>query len=400
VTPSSRKTRSLVVVATRERTAGRAVLELADPDSPSTRLTLWPGLAPPEAPLHPMLAPRITVGRLNGEPVWLEARPRGVPLNRLAGILNPHQVALVLQDCCEALSALHEAGRVHGDLNSKRVVVAEGGWTTLVGVGLRSGFLEEDLSALMQLGRTLTMEQGVIPFAWTVPKDAEELRVFLQSWMEGADEDELRHELAALASAEVAPVPHDPTVVEIVSDSRQAPGAVDEVLPELGPDRELTGSWDSTAGEVTCEAPEGTLPLPGETTQSLGTRRTSQANRMQVLARILAPPEVAPNPARFQGKEGLPCEGIRALVLQGRLDPLCYAEGLTQQPPLPRTMTDSGDITVTRVLRPARTLDEKTEAIAQPPRRRRPLLASSAVLGSFVVGALVGSLLLHHCQGG
>ena len=367
MTPTSAKTRSLVVVATRERTAGRAVLELADPDSPSGRLTLWPGLAPPEAPLHPMLAPRITVGHLNGEPVWLEARPRGVPLNRLAGILNPHQVALVLQDCCEALSALHEAGQVHGDLNSKRVVVAEGGWTTLVGVGLKGGFLEEDLSALMQLGRTLTLEQGVIPFAWTVPKDAETLRIFLQTWMEEADEDELRGELAALASAEVAPVPHDPTVVEIVSEARQRPGTVDEVLPELGPDRELTGSWDSTAGEVTREAPEGTLPLPGETTQSLGTRRASQANRMQVLARILAPPEVAPNPSRFQGKEGLPCEGIRALLLQGRLDPLCYAEGLPQHPALPHTMTDSGDITVTRVLRRAQTLDGDRQAPVAPP---------------------------------
>lgn len=416
--------RTLVVVATRERTRGRAVLELAEPDAPHTRFTLWPGLPPPEVPLHPSLAPRILTGRLQGDAIWLEARPWGVPLNRLGPQLEPAQVALVLRDCCEGLQALHEAGRVHGDIKSKRVVVDVGGYATLVGVGQRPGHPEEDLAALIRLGRSLTRERGSLPLPEVAPADPGTLIALLDARLEGADEDALRAAVAALCAREAAAIPEEPTVVRIeVEPEERTQGRMDELAVALGPESEHTGSQPSWSGanaagdDVTREAPaEDTRELAGEPTAddlegtgALPAIGDPGALRVQVLARVLAPLRNPARPARFQPSEGRPCEAVRARLAAGPPDPLPFPGEAPEQL---RIEAEPGgpsrDVSIIRIYRdrateirtaPGAPVPQPQPPTPRPPPARSPaprlLLALGVLLVVFTVGILVGFALLY-----
>jgi hypothetical protein len=413
--------RALVVVATRERTHGRAVLELAAPEAPDTRYTLWYGLPPPDVPLHPSLAPRILTGRLQGEAVWLEARPWGAPLNRLGPVLEPAQVALVLRDCCEGLQALHEVGRVHGDVKSKRVVVGLGGYATLVGVGQRSGHPEEDLAALIRLGRSLTRERGLLRLPEVAPRDPSVLAGLLDARLEGEDEGALRTSISAHSAREAALIPEEPTVVriEVETEERQR-GRMDELAVVLGPESERTGSqpsWSGPAEEVTREAPvEDTHELVGESTAddiegtgALPAVGDPGALRVQVLARILAPLRHPARPTRFQPSEGRPCEAVRARLAAGPPDPLPLPGEAPEQirvegkpPALAR------DVSITRVFRDRGTEIRTAPGAAPPPPaasspapRAAPshvrgiFLALAVLIAVFAFGMLFGSALLY-----
>ncbi len=393
------------MVATRERTRGRAVLELADPDQPDQRFTLWPGLPPPEGPLHPSLAPRILSGRVQGEPIWLEGRPRGAPLNRLGALLTPFHVALVLLDCCDGLVALHEAERVHGNVKSKRVVLGEGGYATLVGVSQRQAHPEEDLAALIRLGRTLAGTNSGLLLPEVAPASTEALRDLLAEHLEGHDEEELRDELAVIAAGEVSSIPQEPTELRIlVEHFRGTRGRMDELSPPLGPETESTGSqisWSGSAGsagEVTREAPHEPTQAVNEGTGALPTHGDHLGRRTQLLARILAPLDHAASPARFHGNEGHPADGVRALLLEGLPDPLPFAGAI---PGRMRAFSDrplpARDVSVTQVFRDRGTLVE-VEPTAPPSatrRWRRPLLGLAALLCAFAVGIVVGFVLLY-----
>ncbi len=391
-----------MVVATRERTRGRAVLELADPDDPSTRFTLWPGLPPPEGPLHPSLAPRILSGRAQGEPIWLEARPPGVPLNRIAQLLEPMHVALVLVDCCEGLAALHDAGRVHGDIKSKRVVLGEGGYTTLVGVGQRQAHPEEDLAALIRLGRTLCGEQPGLHLPEVAPASAEVLHEMLEQQLDDHDQDVLRDELAVICARERATIPEEPTMLQVAVEHTQGTrGRVDELLPILGPETERTGSqisWSSSAGEVTRESSAEHTQADIEGTGSIHLQAERQGRRTQLLARILAPLEQASTTARMPGDALRPSQAVKALVLAGPLDPLAFAGELPASvPPVASGGVMPRDVSVTQVFQERNTQVERPAP--EPPARRASwfprVLGLMLMLVAFVVGMVVGSALLY-----
>ncbi len=390
------------MVATRERTRGRAVLELADPDDPSTRFTLWPGLPPPEGPLHPSLAPRVFSGRAQGESVWLEARPPGAPLNHIAPLLTPMQVAMVLQDCCEGLTALHDAGRVHGDIKSKRVVLGEGGYATLVGVGQRQAHPEEDLAALIRMGRTLCGDQPGLLLPEVAPADADVLRELLEQQLEDCDQDALRDELAVLCVRERATIPEEPTMLQVVVEHTQgARGRVDELLPILGPETERTGgqiSWSGSVGEVTRESSREPTQADIEGTGSLHLQSDHQSRRTQLLARILAPMDQQGGTAGLPGELEQPSAAVQALVLAGPLDPLPFAGELPGE--LPVTVSHGAmprDVSVTQVFR---SRDTQVDVEPPPPAPRRRGWGSRIagllfMLVAFLVGMVVGSALLY-----
>ncbi len=402
------------MVATRERTRGRAVLELADPNDPSTRFTLWPGLPPPEGPLHPSLAPRILSGRAQGEPIWLEARPPGTPLNHIAPLLRPMHVAMVLQDCCEGLAALHDAGRVHGDIKSKRVVLGEGGYATLVGVGQRQAHPEEDLAALIRLGRTLCGGQEGLNLPDVAPAGAEVLGELLSRQLEDHDQDALRDELAAICLREHATIPEEPTMLQVVVEHIQGDrGRVDELLPILGPETERTGSqisWGAggSGGEVTRESSFEATHADIEGTGSIFGHADHQGRRTQLLARILAPVDRGGSTARLPGDLDTPCAAVKALVLAGPIDPLPFSVELFDERTRAALPNAARDISVTQSFRGRDTWVGHDPAAPAPP--EAPLEATAAprvlrwgaralwfvLIGvAFVVGAVVGSALLY-----
>lgn len=393
-----------MVVATRERTRGRPVLELADPDDDNERFTLWPGLPPPEGPLHPSLAPRILSGRAQGEPVWLEARPRGAPLNSIAAQLEPGQVALILLDCCEGLVALHDAGRVHGDIKSKRVVLDEGGYATLVGVGQRQAHPEEDLAALIRMGRTVIGAEPGLLLPEVAPASAGSLCQILEEQLVGHDEDRLRAALAAHSARGLAPIPEEPTLLQVVVEHTQgARGRVDELLPILGPETERTGShisWSSSAGEVTRESTVEATQAASEGTGELPSFADQLGRRTQIFARILAPMPQA-TAGRFEAREGQPSRAIRALLLAGPLDPLALdSEVQGDLLPIAARSGLARDVSVTQIFRGRDTQVERSEppppapAAPRGPRWRRVLLSIFLLL-AFSIGMIVGSALLY-----
>lgn len=390
-----------MVVATRERSHGRAVLELADPDDPSTRFTLWPGLPPPEGPLHPSLAPRILSGRTQGEPVWLEARPPGAPLNHVAALLEPPQVALVLLDCCEGLAALHDSGRVHGDVKSKRVVLGEGGYATLVGVGQRRAHPEEDLAALIRLGRTLCGERAGLRLPEVAPASADALREQLEEQLEELDQDSLRDDLAAICARERATIPEEPTMLQVVVEHIQGTrGRVDELLPILGPETERTGSqisWSSSVGEVTRESSAEHTHADSEGTGSLHVQADHLGRRTQVFARILAPLDQLGSTARLPGSADEPCAAVRKLVLEGPMDPLAFAGALPGSlPPIAVRGGVPRDVSVTQVFRARDTQVGEAPVPAPSKRSWGPGVFLLVLLAAaFVVGMVAGSALLY-----
>jgi hypothetical protein len=395
---SRQRTRTLAVVATRERTRGRAVLELASPEDPTQRFTLWPGLPPPEGPLHPSLAPRILSGRVQGEPVWLEARPTGAPLNRVAAQLGTALLALVMRDCCEGLAALHEAGRVHGDVKSKRVVLDEGGYATLVGVGQRQAHPEEDLAALIRLGRTVSGEISGLCLPEVVPADADALLAILEEPLGGQDETQLRDALASLSSAELSPIPEEPTMLQVVVEHTQgARGRMDELNPVLGPEAERTGShisWSSSTGEVTRESTVEATHAVSEGTGALPALGDALSRRTQVFSRLLAPMGPSAPAARLEERRGRPCQAIRALVMDSPLDPLTLEPALSGGlAPLIARGVAARDISVTQVFRGRDT--QVDQPVLAPRMSKGRMVLVVFLLLAFTVGMIVGSTLLY-----
>jgi hypothetical protein len=333
--------------------------------------------------------------------VWLEARPPGAPLNHIAALLEPAHVALVLLDCCEGLVALHDAGRVHGDVKSKRVVLGEGGYTTLVGVGQRHAHPEEDLAALIRLGRTLCGERGGLRLPEVAPASAGALQEQLEEQLEELDQDTLRDDLAAICDRERATIPEEPTMLQVVVEHIQGTrGRVDELLPILGPETERTGSqisWSSSVGEVTRESSAEHTQGDIEGTGSLHIRSDHLGRRTQVFARILAPLDQLASTARLPSTADEPCAAVRKLVLEGPMDPLAFAGAMPGSlPPAAVRGSIPRDVSVTQVFRARNT--QVGEAPAPTPRKRSwgpGVFLLVLLAAAFAVGMVAGSALLY-----
>jgi hypothetical protein len=310
-------------------------------------------------------------------------------------------------------------------VKSKRVVVGFGGYATLVGVGLRPGHPEEDLAALIRLGRSLTRERGSLPLPEVAPTDPAALADLLDTRLEDEDEGALRAAISAHCAREAAPIPEEPTVVhiEVEAEERQR-GRMDELAVALGPESELTGSqpsWSGQPDEVTREAPaEDTHEIAGEPTAddlegtgALPAMGDPGALRVQVLARILAPLRHSARPARFQPSNGRPCEAVRARLTAGPPDPLPLPGEAPEQIRIEAGAAGpSRDVSIIRVYRdrgteirtapgastppPPDTLPTPTPRSSPAPGRIvRILLALAVLIVVFAVGMVFGSALLY-----
>jgi serine/threonine-protein kinase len=80
--------------------------------------------------------------------LWMEfvkGRTLG-SLLRANGPFSPREAALVGLDLCRALSAVHEAGLVHGDVKAHNVMRADGGRTVLMDFGTGKDLTRDDLT--------------------------------------------------------------------------------------------------------------------------------------------------------------------------------------------------------------------------------------------------------------
>jgi hypothetical protein len=317
------KSRAFLVIGAVDRSGGKPVLELADPDRISERFTLWPGLPPTDFAFHPSLASPLFTGLLDGDPVWVESRIPGLTLAQIAPDLTPDRLILILMDVCDILRTLHESGLVHGDLRASNIVVGMDGWVLLTGASLGAGHPEDDLSALIRLGRLAGGAASPVNLPDTVPSDASSLLTDLARQLGLAEPDDLRRGLGAFVRTRLPIlVPQAlPSLKVLVSDILEGPGAMDEIGLDLGLDADLTGTgeWSGASGEITREA---TL---GETTEGAVGRADANAHRVQILAGLLAPPAQAPSASRFDAAEGRTVQAIADRIAHEPLDPVSLA---------------------------------------------------------------------------
>lgn len=274
---------------------------------------LWMGLPPPRSPAHRGLALRLDTGLYDGQPAWLEHCPDGPSIAQLSEHLDPAQWAMLFQDLAEALDALHRGDLHHGALDLHHARVDPTGQARLLGVGVQGGDADSDIWALI----------GLLTEHW--PESAPPLPSLGD---DAQDVGEAMEEILAL---------HYPAASRAslsALSTRMRPGSGVEVLPwqsagfdevgmELGEERGHGGLLDfwstgrSRSGAFT-GAVEGTLPeadlheVPG---------------RGAILARLLAPPQVTPDPERFAAIEGQPLQALKALLAEEPLDPVPVCEG-------------------------------------------------------------------------
>lgn len=283
--------------------------------APGERATLWPG-SPPLAPvLHAAVAKQLGAGRILQEPSWLESRPVGARLDRVPE-LSPAQAAHVLLDVARGLRALHQAGRVHGGLSASAVVVDHSGQAVLIGVGRTPAIPDHDITAFRSLMGAIWPAQGPPP----PDPGPEPARVQCEALVGWLEEEASAFDAATLG---VLAKRHTLEHVESTLDWQEA-GFMDEVGLDWGTDggRGVLDRWATRSGSLPgaiTGAMEGTQP---------GTGEDLSMERIALLARLLSPPDQAPDPARFEAIEGTPLQALKALIAEEPLDPVPMEAGV------------------------------------------------------------------------
>jgi hypothetical protein len=288
------------------------------------RATLWVGEAP-SIPVHPNLSWALAKGQLRGERAWLEHRPEGARLDELSGLTGA-ETAMLLLDVAEGLAELHREGLSHGAVDAHHIVVGPGGRATLIGPrgGDRTEAREDDAGALRRLMAELW------PATAPPPPDpglepASVLAEALAGWLAFEFPDHSPFSLGSRSRAAMPP-PEPSTPLPFREDER-----FDEVGLGLGEDltsRGLLDRWAtgrSLSGAIT-GAIEWTRPQGGD---------SEDLPDVQLLARLMAPPDHPPDPARFSQVQGQPCQPIKALMADEPLDPLPLPSGVPLSAPLP-----------------------------------------------------------------
>ena len=311
--------RPFIIIGEVDRVGGRPVLELAAPHDLVLRRTLWPGLPPPAVPSHPGLLPIVLAGRLDSQPVWLEARPLGCTLKAL-GELSEEETFIVLDDLIAALRTLHDRSQSHGSVRPSRVLITTEGQAIFLGTGSHSGQVHDDIADLVRLGRALDSESLDLPE--TVPSSLEAIAERIRALRQHINVSEVRAALGKRANGRISTVPKDAPELGIAVVDGSAVQPVDEVGIDLGfgDNRyEPSSSWSGTASEVTGEA-------TGELTASCFPGSGKTRSRAQTIARVLASPSFPIDPGRFTTHEGRRCTSISALLAEEAPDPLPIGE--------------------------------------------------------------------------
>ena len=289
------------------------------------RATLWMGEAP-TLPEHPNLSWKLASGQLRGERAWLEHRPEGARLDELNG-LNGAEIAMLLLDVAEALATLHAGGLSHGAVDAAHVVVDLAGRGTLIGPrgGDRTEAREDDAAALRRL-----MAELWPPTAPPPPdpgaEPAEVIAEALAGWLAFEFPNHSPFALGSRSRAAQPPLEQGATL-PFLEDER-----FDEVGLDLGEELHSRGLLDRWA---TSRSLSGAITGAIEWTKPQG-EDTGEVPDVQLLARLMAPPQHPPDPLRFAEVEGQPCQPIKALMADEPLDPVPLPSGVPLSAPLPQ----------------------------------------------------------------
>lgn len=287
----------------------------------AARYTLWPGEPCQGVPEHPSLAWPVDSSRMDGEPAWLESRPAGPLLAELSGLSVP-EVGMVMLDVAEGLAELHAHELTHGCVDERHIVVTEGGRAVLIGVGVEPGDKERDAAALR------TLMERLWPPPTTPPDPGEEPATVIAETLAGwLDYEYPDHSTLALGTRARQAAPRLPERPERVVWRNAVPEPLDW-LDEVSvvTNRRDLDRWNTTSSHISGAITgglEGTQPILGFIDEEPG--------RMALLARLMSPPEVPPDPDRFQDVEGEPCQAIKALLAEEALDPLPVPEGVLRR---------------------------------------------------------------------
>jgi hypothetical protein len=279
------------------------VLLAAPGQSPEERVALWSGV-PPRVPADDRLAPVVLVGEIDGRPMYAEKLPRGPLLSELEvpEALRSYVLAEVLQ----AVHALHQGGTAHGGVGASAVVLGEDGRVVLAGAGRQGGRETLDLFAALTL----------FPSMSDVTLHDAEVAGLIEE-MRARAHEHAQEELALFVLRQAL----EPVVVaQAVLLVGANEDAVDEIVPDLGPERtDSHGILDRWAVTTT---------TGGDVTEEVSA--TSPGLAVTLWNRLLAPPEHPPPPDRFAQVEGKPSRAIIGLLTEQHPEilPLPVAAGI------------------------------------------------------------------------
>ena len=299
------------------------VLDASPVDEPALRVVIWPGPRPTgDLPSHGSLGRRDVQGWIAGDLSWVEQRPFGPLLADITRPLALREATWVLARLAEALSALHAADLVHGEVADHRVALGETGRVVLLGAGVSPGTPEGDLAQLRQLVEVIASDM-VAAEADTLRElargDAERVAATAGRWL--SERGARPPELVGVADPFALALPADARQVElevVTPAPSEGTGAVDEVEYDLGPDEAARGLLEPYRSPEHTEdtgSVERTSVLEDE--EDGGVRQ-----RVALLARLAAGMDRGADPDRFAPHEGTPCAEIKALLAEEPLDPL------------------------------------------------------------------------------
>lgn len=277
-----------------EQSADFGMLRFAAPAlEPDARVALWEGLPPPAIPEHPGIATVVLQGDLEHHRCYAEQVPQGM---RLSDVHVPASLsAWVGAKLLDALLALHEGGEVHGRIAPDRVVLGVDGRVVVIGRGRRGGTEEHDRDDVRAILRALGV-QGT----------TEEPRRLCDRLTAAADPTDGQ----ALGSLITSRRPEGRKVIERLHlHVGPMPSSLDEVVPDLGPDKAEPGLLDRWAL---------TSQNTGESTAELtdGGRTAASPMVLTLWTRLAAPPEHPMPGARFRQVQGVASRGLQVLLAE------------------------------------------------------------------------------------
>ncbi|MBW1877519.1 MAG: hypothetical protein JRJ84_04075 [Deltaproteobacteria bacterium] len=276
----------------RDEAAGFGDVQLAAPGlSPGERMVLWHGLPPVPIPDHQNIAPVVLEGDLDGRQVYAERVPRGV---RLSGHTPPPELLpYVVSMALAGLHALHDAHQVHGGVGPDRLMLGVDGEVVLIGRGRQGGVRGLDLISAFSLlpgGQESTV----------LDADAGELSAELAERVDPEDPERLALWVRGV-------LPGRRVVEQALLTIGEQDDAVDEIVPDLGPDRGERGLLDRWSVTTASGLSGDQTDEEGRTQPSIGL----------TLWKLLSPDPPRPSPTnRFDGVQDVPSRGIRTLLAE------------------------------------------------------------------------------------
>ena len=277
----------------------RVAAPALDPDA---RVVVFDGLPPDPIPTSPHVAPVVLQGDVDGHRVYAERVPVGLGLHELE--LPPSMAPWIGAGLLAALAHLRQCGLVHGRVAADRVQVGMDGSIVLFGRGRVGGTFERDRAGADDI-------LAVLDLTADSEVDLDDVLTHLRSAADPSDGQAL--------GAIVRKLHKDLTVLDQIHiQVGPTPDSLDEIQPDLGPDRAhepgLLDRWSVTTHHG------GSLEHTDELTGSVP--HSSSPLALTLWTALAAPVQHAPPDDRFSAVDGEPSRGLRALLVEEPPDTL------------------------------------------------------------------------------